>query len=80
PSVAYKIGDQDNDPVKMYTADICTVTVNIAGLTAINTTCGYDKDGMPIGMSIVGRRFDESTIIQTADAFEKTFSPVRCAL
>lgn len=80
PSVAYKIGVQDNDPVKMYTADICTVTVNIAGLPAINTTCGYNKDGMPIGMSIIGKRFDESTIIQAADAFEKTFSPVRCVL
>ena len=80
PSVAYGIGVQDNDPVKMYTADICTVTVNIAGLPAINTTCGYDKDGMPIGMSIVGKRFDEATIIQTADAFEKIFTPVRCGL
>ena len=80
PSVAYKIGEQDNDPVKMYTADICTVTVNIAGLPAINTTCGYNAAGMPIGMSIVGKRFDEATIIQTADAFERTFSPVRCEL
>ncbi len=80
PSVAYKIGVQDNDPVKMYTADICTVTVNIAGLPAINTTCGYTGGGMPIGMSIVGKRFDEATIIGAADAFEKTFSPVRCSL
>ncbi len=80
PSVAYRIGAQDNDPVKMYTADICTVTVNIAGLPAINTTCGYNAAGMPIGMSVVGRRFDEATIIKVADAFEKTFSPVRCTL
>lgn len=80
PTPAYKIGVQDNDPVKMYTADICTVTVNIAGLPAISTTCGYDKNGMPIGMSLVGRRFDEATLIRTADAFEKIFSPVRCTL
>lgn len=80
PSVAYKIGAQDNDPVKMYTADICTVTVNIAALPAISMTCGYDRDGMPIGMSIVGKRFDEPTLIQTADAFERIFSPVRCSL
>ncbi len=78
PSVAYKIGVQDNDPVKMYTADICTVTVNIAALPAISTTCGYDPDDMPIGMSLVGKRFDEATLIQTADAFERIFSPVRC--
>lgn len=80
PSVAYKIGAQDNDPVKMYTADICTVTVNIAGLPAINTTCGYNADGMPIGMSMIGKRFDEAALIQAADAFEQQFSPVRCTL
>lgn len=76
PTVAYKIGAQDNDPVKMYLADICTVTVNIAGLPAINATCGYDKAGMPIGMSLVGKRFDEATILQLADAFERDFMPV----
>lgn len=80
PSVAYKIGVQDNDPVKMYTADICTVTVNIAQLPAISTTCGYNKDGMPIGMSIIGRKFDEQTIIQVADSFEKNFTAVRPTL
>ena len=73
PTTAYKIGKQENDPVKMYLADICTVTVNIAGLPAINTTCGYDKDNMPIGMSIVGKAFDEARIIAAADAFEKEF-------
>ncbi len=73
PTTAYKIGQQENDPVKMYTADICTVTVNIAGLPAISTTCGYDSDGMPIGMSIVGKMFDEATIIAVCDAFEKSF-------
>jgi len=75
PSVAYKIGAQDNDPVKMYLADICTVTVNIAGLPGINTTCGYTGEGMPIGMSVIGKRFDEQTILQCADAFEQTFAP-----
>lgn len=76
PTPAYKIGAQDNDPVKMYLADICTVTVNIASLPGINTTCGYTADGMPIGMSVIGRRFDEPTILQCADAFEQGFSPV----
>lgn len=74
PETAYKIGQQENDPVKMYMADICTVTVNIAGLPAISTTCGYDRSGMPIGMSIVGKAFDEARIIAAADAFEKEFS------
>ena len=73
PTVAYKIGEQETDPVKMYLADICTVTGNIASLPAISVPCGYNADGMPIGMSLVGRKWDEATLIQTADAFEKTF-------
>ncbi len=73
PTPAYKIGAQENDPVKMYSADICTVTANIAGLPAISTTCGYDDSGMPLGMSITGKAFDEATIIAVADRFEKTF-------
>ena len=76
PSVAYGINENISDPVKMYQADICTVTVNIASLPAISTTCGYDKNGMPIGMSIIGNRFDEAALIQTADAFEKQFKIV----
>ncbi len=75
PTVAYRIG-QCSDPITMYQADICTVTVNIAGLPAISTTCGYSKNGMPIGMSIVGRKFDESTIIQLADSYERDFNKI----
>lgn len=76
PTPAYKIGAQDNDPVKMYMADICTVTVNIASLPGISTTCGYtEKEGLPIGMSIIGKRFDEQTILQCADAFERRREP-----
>ena len=73
PTTAYKIGAQENDPVKMYLADICTVTVNIAGLPAISTTCGYDSDNMPIGMSLIGRAFDEQTIIAVCSRFEEDF-------
>ncbi len=76
PTVAYK-PENLADPVKMYQADICTVTVNIAGLPALSTPCGYDKNGMPIGMSLIGNKFDEQTIIQVADAFEQGFKPVQ---
>ena len=76
PSTAFGFDEGITDPAKMYLADICTVTVNIAGLPAISTPCGYDKNGMPIGMSIVGRAFDEARIIQVADAFEQTFERV----
>ena len=73
PTTAYKIGEQENDPVKMYLADIYTVTVNIAGLPAISTTCGYDSKGLPIGMSLIGKAFYEKTIIAVCDRFEKDF-------
>ncbi|MDY3929551.1 MAG: Asp-tRNA(Asn)/Glu-tRNA(Gln) amidotransferase subunit GatA [Clostridia bacterium] len=80
PTTAYKAGYQENDPVKMYMADICTVTVNIAGLPAINTTCGYDSNNMPVGMSLVGKAFDEATIISVADMFEKDFEKKEAAI
>lgn len=73
PSVAYGIHENISDPAKMYQADICTVTVNIASLPAISTTCGYDANGMPIGMSVIGRKFAEADIINVADAFEQQF-------
>lgn len=75
PTVAYGVDENISDPAKMYQADICTVTVNIASLPAISTPCGYNASGMPIGMSIVGKQFDESTILQVADAFEQQFTP-----
>ena len=75
PAVAYS-PEKTADPVEMYQADICTVTVNIAGLPAISTPCGYDGKGMPIGMSIIGKKFDEATVIQVADAYEQGFTPV----
>jgi len=74
PTVAYHIHENISDPVKMYQADICTVTANIAALPSISTPCGYDENGMPIGMSLTGRQFDETTILQVADAFSKQFT------
>ena len=76
PTVAYGVNENISDPAKMYQADICTVTVNIASIPAISTTCGYDPKGMPIGMSIIGRQWDEATVIQAADAYEKQFTRV----
>lgn len=75
PTTAYT-PEMTSDPVQMYQADICTVTVNIAGLPAVSTTCGYNKDGMPIGMSVIGKKFDEATVLQVSAAFEQNFTPV----
>lgn len=80
PTVAYGVNENISDPAKMYQADICTVTVNIASLPGISTTCGYDSKGMPIGMSIIGKKWDEATIIQAADAFEKNFARQNASL
>lgn len=76
PTTAYRVNDDISDPKKMYSADICTAPVNIASLPAISVTCGYDPSGMPIGMSLVGRMWDEAFIIGAADAFESTFTRV----
>ena len=73
PTTAYKIGSNEKNPVKMYTADICTVLANIAGLPALSTTCGYNKKRLPIGMSLMGKSLSESTIIRAATAFEMQF-------
>ncbi len=73
PTTAYEIGSFDKNPVKMYSADICTVLANIAGLPAISTPCGYDASGLPIGMSLMGKANAESALIGAADAFENEF-------
>ncbi len=71
PTVAYKCGENIDDPVKMYLADICTVTANIAGIPAISVPCGTNKDGMPIGFSLSAKRFDDAKLVQLANAFEQ---------
>ena len=71
PTVAYKCNENIDDPVKMYLADICTVTANIAGIPAISVPCGCDKNGMPIGFSLSAKRFDDAKLVQFADLFEK---------
>lgn len=73
PTVAYGCNENIDDPVKMYLADICTVTANIVGIPAISVPCGYDKNGMPIGFSISANHFDDAKAIQFADLFEKQF-------
>lgn len=71
PTVAYKCGENIDDPVNMYLADICTVTANIAGIPAISVPCGTDKEGMPIGFSLSAKRFDDAKLIQFADMYEQ---------
>ena len=70
PSTAFKIGENMDNPLKMYATDICTVTINIAGLPAISIPCGYDDKGLPIGLQLVGNKFCEQTLLNTANTYE----------
>ena len=73
PTVAFDIGSKSNNPLEMYLADICTVSVNIAGLPGISVPCGVDSEGMPIGMQLIGKRFSEETLLNAAYTFEQDF-------
>lgn len=69
-TTAYGIGEQIDDPIAMYLSDILTVPVNLAGVPAISIPCGF-SDGMPVGLQLIGKHFDEKTIYQAAYAFEQ---------
>jgi aspartyl-tRNA(Asn)/glutamyl-tRNA(Gln) amidotransferase subunit A len=72
PTTAFKLGDKVTDPLEMYLSDIFTISVNLAGLPALSLPCGFDRNGLPVGLQIVGRPFDELTILQTAHAYEQS--------
>lgn len=72
PTVAFEIGTRSNNPLEMYLADICTVSVNIAGLPGISIPCGVDSNNMPIGVQLIGNYFKESIVLQAAYTLEQT--------
>jgi len=71
PGSAFKIGDKSDDPVSMYLNDIFTVPVNLSGLPAISVPAGYDKNNLPLGLQLIGKAFDEQTILNLSLAIEK---------
>ena len=71
PTVAFEIGTRSNNPLEMYLADICTVSVNIAGLPGISIPCGVDSKNMPIGMQLIGPKFGEEKILNAAYTYEQ---------
>ncbi|HBZ03434.1 MAG TPA: Asp-tRNA(Asn)/Glu-tRNA(Gln) amidotransferase GatCAB subunit A [Lachnospiraceae bacterium] len=73
PTTALKCGESLSDPIKMYLGDIYTVSVNLAGLPGISLPCGYDRNGLPIGLQLLGQTFDEKSIIRAAYTYEKYF-------
>ncbi|MBI1884418.1 MAG: Asp-tRNA(Asn)/Glu-tRNA(Gln) amidotransferase subunit GatA [Chlamydiae bacterium] len=71
PSCAFKIGERMNDPLTMYLSDIFTISANLAGIPGISIPCGFSKEGLPVGLQILGKHFDEATLLRTAYAFEQ---------
>jgi len=71
PTVAFKLGEKIADPLTMYLSDIFTLSVNLAGICGLSIPCGF-ADGLPVGLQIIGRPFDEATILRIAYAYEQT--------
>jgi aspartyl-tRNA(Asn)/glutamyl-tRNA(Gln) amidotransferase subunit A len=69
PFPAFKIGERIEDPLSLYMADVFTVPINLAGVPAISVPCGF-ADGLPIGLQIIGRHFDEAAVLRAAEAYE----------
>jgi aspartyl-tRNA(Asn)/glutamyl-tRNA(Gln) amidotransferase subunit A len=74
PTPAFKLGEKVDDPVSMYLADIYTVTADLVGVPGISVPCGTSKEGLPIGMQLMGRHFDEGTVLRLAHAYEHAAS------
>jgi len=71
PTTAFQLGEKTSDPVTMYLSDIFTISVNLAGLPALALSCGFDRAGLPIGLQVIGRPFDEETVLRVGHAYEQ---------
>ncbi|ASK61164.1 Asp-tRNA(Asn)/Glu-tRNA(Gln) amidotransferase GatCAB subunit A [Virgibacillus phasianinus] len=71
PTPAFKVGEKTDDPLTMYTNDILTIPVNLAGIPGISVPCGFSENGLPIGLQIIGKHFDEEMIFRAAHAYEQ---------
>jgi aspartyl-tRNA(Asn)/glutamyl-tRNA(Gln) amidotransferase subunit A len=72
PTPAFKIGEKVADPLRMYLSDIFTISVNLAGVPAMSVPCGFSSENLPIGLQIIGRPFDEATVLKVAYAYEQS--------
>jgi len=70
PTPPFRLGEKASDP-QMYLGDIFTVSANLAGLPGISIPCGFSTEGLPIGFQLMGRMFDEATLLRVADAYER---------
>ena len=77
PTPAFKLGEKADDPLAMYLADIYTVTANLVGVPGITVPCGNSKQGLPVGLQILGKHFDESTVLKTAHVVEHALAALQ---
>ena len=75
PTTAFRLGEKAKDPLAMYLSDVYTVPANLAGLPGVSVPCGFDQGGLPIGLQLVGRPFDEGTLLRLARAAERGGEP-----
>ena len=71
PTTAFKVGDRADDPLSMYLADIFTLSVNLSACCGLSVPCGFDSKGLPIGLQLIGNTLQESSILNTAYAYEQ---------
>jgi aspartyl-tRNA(Asn)/glutamyl-tRNA(Gln) amidotransferase subunit A len=71
PSAAFRFGERTDDPLQMYLSDILTISANLAGVPGISVNCGFTGPGLPIGLQIIGKPFDEATVLRTVHAYEQ---------
>jgi aspartyl-tRNA(Asn)/glutamyl-tRNA(Gln) amidotransferase subunit A len=71
PTTAFRLGEKTADPLTMYLSDIFTISVNLAGLPALALPCGFDAAGLPIGLQVIGRPFEEATVLRIGHAYEQ---------
>jgi aspartyl-tRNA(Asn)/glutamyl-tRNA(Gln) amidotransferase subunit A len=71
PTAAFKIGEKSADPLQMYLSDIFTISVNLAGIPGISIPCGFTKNNLPIGLQLLGKHFDEESILRASFAYEQ---------
>jgi aspartyl-tRNA(Asn)/glutamyl-tRNA(Gln) amidotransferase subunit A len=74
PTPAFKFGDKTDDPLQMYLSDIFTISGNLAGVPGVSVNCGFTRSGLPMGLQIIGKPFDEETILKVAHAYEQATS------
>lgn len=72
PEPAFRAGEKTDDPIKMYLSDIFTISANLAGNPGLSMPCGFSSEGMPIGLQLISKHFDETTLLKTAHAYEQS--------